>query len=181
MIDEAAMVANLEQAWQQSIRPTLTDLRGQAWFLSTPKGMNYFKHLFDRGQDRSNLDWASWQMPTAVNPYIDSQEIEAARRDLTEAAFNQEYLALFVNWEGSVFRHVGRRGQCPVRSPAPGRPPVCCRLRQGTLLRLCGVSSIGSERAGRGGNGPFSPGRLQAAMRASEDPSRTMAADPDHR
>ena len=27
--------------------------------------------------------------------------------DLTESAFNQEYLALFVNWEGSVFRRVG--------------------------------------------------------------------------
>jgi len=26
---------------------------------------------------------------------------------MTEGAFNQEYLALFVNWEGSVFRRVG--------------------------------------------------------------------------
>jgi len=43
VIDEAAMVPNLDQAWQQSIRNTLTDLLGQAWFLSTPKGMNYFK------------------------------------------------------------------------------------------------------------------------------------------
>src|ERR1035438_6839098 len=43
VIDEAAMVPALEQAWQQSIRPTLTDLKGCAWFLSTPKGMNYFK------------------------------------------------------------------------------------------------------------------------------------------
>jgi hypothetical protein len=45
VIDEAAMVPALEQAWQQSIRPTLTDLKGCAWFLSTPKGMNYFKFL----------------------------------------------------------------------------------------------------------------------------------------
>ena len=107
MIDEAAMVTNLEQAWQQGIRPTLTDLLGQAWFLSTPKGMNYFKSLFDRGRDGANKDWASWQMPTSENPYIQPQEIEAAGRDLTDAAFNQEYLALFVNWEGSVFRRVG--------------------------------------------------------------------------
>ena len=107
VIDEAAMVANLEQAWQQSIRPTLTDQLGQAWFLSTPKGMNYFKRLFDQGQDRASKDWACWQMPTGKNPYIRPEEIEAARWDLTEAAFNQEYLALFVNWEGSVFRQVG--------------------------------------------------------------------------
>ncbi len=106
VIDEAALVANLEQAWQQGIRPTLADFLGQAWFLSTPKGMDYFKSLFDRGQDRANEDWASWQMPTRENAYIQPQEIEAARLDLTEAAFNQEYLALFVNWEGSVFRRV---------------------------------------------------------------------------
>src|SRR5207245_4692034 len=41
-------------------------------------------------------------------PFIDPLEIEAARRDLTEAAFSQEYEALFVNWEGSVFRRVGQ-------------------------------------------------------------------------
>jgi len=113
VIDEAAMVDHLEQAWQQSIRATLTDLVGQAWFLSTPKGMNYFKSLFDRGRDRANEDWASWQMPTGENPYIQPQEIEAARRDLTEAAFNQEYRALFVNWEGSVFRRVGEAATVP--------------------------------------------------------------------
>jgi hypothetical protein len=67
VVDEAAMVPNLEQAWQ-SIRPMLTDLRGEAWFLSTPKGLNYFKTLFDRGQDPERTDWASWQLPTAENP-----------------------------------------------------------------------------------------------------------------
>jgi len=107
VVDECALVPNLEQAWQQTIRPMLTDTIGDAWFLSTPKGMNYFKTLFDRGQDPERKDWASWQMPTAENPYIDREEIESARLDMTEAAFNQEYLALFVNWEGSVFRRVG--------------------------------------------------------------------------
>ena len=106
VIDEAAMVSNLEQAWQ-SIRPMLTDLQGEAWFLSTPKGMNYFSALFNRGQDPDRKDWASWQMPTSENPHIDPAEIEAARLDMTEWAYNQEYLALFVNWEGSVFRRVG--------------------------------------------------------------------------
>jgi len=107
VIDEAAMILTLEEAWQRAIRAMLTDLQGSAWFLSTPKGMNYFKRLFDRGQDAERPDWASWQMPTSANPYIPPWEIESARLDLTESAFNQEYLALFVNWEGSVFRHVG--------------------------------------------------------------------------
>jgi Terminase RNaseH-like domain/Terminase large subunit, T4likevirus-type, N-terminal len=107
VVDECAMVPDLNQAWLQTIRPMLTDYQGHAWFLSTPKGMNYFKALFDRGQDPERPDWASWQMPTAGNPRIDPDEIASARLDLTEAAFSQEYLAQFVNWEGSVFRRVG--------------------------------------------------------------------------
>ena len=119
VIDEAAMVPALEQAWQQSIRPTLTDLRGSAWFLSTPKGMNYFKFLFDQGQDPQQSDWAGWQMPTQANPFIDPQEVEAARRDLSETTFNQEYLALFVNWEGAVFRRVVEAASAVRTDPAP--------------------------------------------------------------
>ena len=106
VIDECALVASLEQAWGETIRAMLTDHIGQAWFLSTPKGMNYFKTLFDRGKDPELEEWASWQMPTRENPCIRPSEIASARSDLTEAAFNQEYLALFVNWEGSVFRRI---------------------------------------------------------------------------
>jgi phage terminase large subunit-like protein len=106
VIDEAAMIPNLAQAWQESIRPTLTDLHGSAWILSTPRGFNYFKVLFDFGQDCQRQGWASWQMPTSANPFIDRDEIEAARQDLTEAAFTQEYLAKFIDSEGIVFRRV---------------------------------------------------------------------------
>jgi hypothetical protein len=124
VVDEAAMVPNLELAWH-SIRPMLTDLRGEAWFLSTPKGMNYFKALFDHGQDPERVEWASWQMATSENPYIDPAEIEAARLDMTESAFNQEYLALFVNWEGSVFRRVGEAATVMARvSPEAGHDYV---------------------------------------------------------
>jgi len=116
VVDECALVPDLEQAWQQTIRPMLTDHLGEAWFLSTPKGMNYFKTLFDRGQDPEREDWASWQMPTEGNPRIAPDEIASARLDMTEAAFNQEYLALFVNWEGSVFRRVGEAATAALKT-----------------------------------------------------------------
>jgi Terminase RNaseH-like domain len=125
VVDEAAMIPELEEAWQQSIRPTLTDLQGSAWFLSTPKGMNYFRVLFDRGQDPERADWASWQMPTGANPYLEPGEIEEARLDITESAFNQEYLALFINWEGSVFRRVGEAATAvPKGKPEAGHDYV---------------------------------------------------------
>ena len=106
IVDEAAIVRNLRSIWENAIRPTLADHRGEAWFLSTPRGMNDFKAFFDRGQDTEREDWAAWQRPTGTNPHIAPDEIEAARQDMTEAAFNQEFLAQFVDWEGAVFRRV---------------------------------------------------------------------------
>lgn len=106
VVDEAAHIANLHDSWQLVIRPTLTDYQGDAWMFSTPKGMNYFKTLWDRGQDPLRPTWASWQMPTSTNPYISAEEVEEARRDMHELAFAQEYLAQFVNFEGAVFRNV---------------------------------------------------------------------------
>ena len=106
VVDEAALVRNLRQVWESAIRPTLADYRGDGWLLSTPRGHNDFKLFFDRGQDPEREDWASFQMETLTNPYIDPAEIEAARQELTEAAFNQEFLGLFQNWEGSVFRNI---------------------------------------------------------------------------
>lgn len=98
-IDEAAMARYLEEAWLQAIRPTLTDYKGSAWFGSTPKGSNYYKTLFD--QSVGLEDWARFQMPTVTNPYIDPDEVEAARSQLPSLVFRQEYLAEFVDAEGA--------------------------------------------------------------------------------
>lgn len=106
IVDEAAMVTDLEDAWQAVIRPTLADYRGDAWILSTPKGRNYFASMFSWGQDPSNEEWASWQMPTAANPYIDAAEIEAMRLSMPERTFQQEVLALVLEDGAGVFRRV---------------------------------------------------------------------------
>lgn len=122
IIDEAAMVRNFMKAWTASIRPTLTDLRGDAWFLSTPKGHNGFWQLYQLGIDPTQIEWACWQMPTAANPYIDADEIEAARQMLPERIFAQEYLAEFLEDGGGVFRGVraaatAELDQEPVNNP----------------------------------------------------------------
>ncbi len=74
VVDEAGVVRDLETAWQQAIRPTLTDLRGDAWFLGTPKGRRHFFTLYQRGQS-GDAEWASWRFPTGFNPYIDPAEV----------------------------------------------------------------------------------------------------------
>jgi hypothetical protein len=106
VIDEAAAVARLEEAWTAVIRPTLTDYRGDAWFLSTPKGLNYFYTLYTYGDAPERDDWAAWTMPTTANPFISPDEVEGARGELPADTFEQEYLAAFKQNAGAVFRNV---------------------------------------------------------------------------
>lgn len=101
VVDEAAMARDLMTQWTQAIRPTLTDLRGDAWFFSTPLGMNDFHRLWAKGG--RDTGWRSWQMPSATNPHLDPAEIEAARLDLPADAFSQEYLAEFLSDAANPF------------------------------------------------------------------------------
>lgn len=107
VVDEAEVARNLEEAWTRVIRPTLTDLKGDAWFLSTPRfGSTYFKKL----AKTESPEWASWTFTTYDNPYIDPAEIDNAREQLDEATFRCEFLAedvtlavnkFIYNWDSS--------------------------------------------------------------------------------
>lgn len=115
VIDEAAQFAPLDEAWNGAIRPLLTDRLGRAIFLSTPRGHNFFHHLYQMGQDAHNPDWASFHAPTSANPFIAPSEIESARMTMPIRLFSQEYLAEFLADSGAVFRNVHA---CSVLSPA---------------------------------------------------------------
>jgi phage FluMu gp28-like protein len=90
VIDEASFIPNLEEGWQNSIRPTLTDYKGRALFLSTPKGKNYFYSLFMKD---GTPDWKSFKFTTYDNPYIDKSEVDEAKNLLPHPVFEQEYMA----------------------------------------------------------------------------------------
>jgi hypothetical protein len=90
VIDEGSFIPNLEEGWQNAIRPTLTDYIGRALFLSTPKGKKFFYSLFLKSGEP---DWESFKFTTYDNPYIDRGEIDDARLQLPEVVFEQEYMA----------------------------------------------------------------------------------------
>lgn len=102
VVDEAAIVRGLEDKWQQSIRPTLTDFAGGALFASTPKGRNDFWKIDQRGKDRAS--WASFHAPSSENPHLPPGEIADARLDMPELVFRQEYLAEYVDFGGALVR-----------------------------------------------------------------------------
>lgn len=106
VIDEAGMVSDLGHTWTHAIRPTLADYQGDAYFLGTPKGRNFFWQAYTRGQDAMDTEWRSWQMPTSANPHIPAAEIEAMRATMPERVYRQEILAEFLDDAGGVFRGV---------------------------------------------------------------------------
>jgi predicted phage terminase large subunit-like protein len=93
VIDEAAYVK--EDAWTEALRPALSDRQGGALFISTPNGLNWFWKLFERAI--TSPGWARWQRPTWDNPSIAKQEIEAARAELGDVIFRQEFGAEFLD------------------------------------------------------------------------------------
>jgi predicted phage terminase large subunit-like protein len=104
VLDEAAHARYLKEAWERAIAPTLTDFKGEAWFISTPSGINYFYELFQRGNDPTADDWQSWHMPTTANPFISASEVDRYRAELPELVFRQEYLAEFVTFGAGLVK-----------------------------------------------------------------------------
>lgn len=104
VIDEAVYLE--ERTWTEALRPALADKKGDAWFISSPRGMDWVHALWADGQDALQPDWASWQMPTRSNPKIAPEEIAAAKAKLPERVFQQEFLAQFLEDSGGVFRGV---------------------------------------------------------------------------
>lgn len=119
VIDEAATVK--QEAWEEVLRPTLTDTGGRAMIVGTPKGRNWFYRLWVRGQDDQFPQYQSWKFPTSSNPFIPKEEIEEARRTLPENVFRQEYLAEFLEESAGVFRGIHACIQGEEEAPKPGR------------------------------------------------------------
>lgn len=96
-------VADMDKdVWFSILRATLSDRRGHALFIGTPKGMgNWFFDLWNNA--KTQTDWASWQFTTLQGSNVLAEEIEAAQRDLDAKTFEQEYQAQFVNYAGVIF------------------------------------------------------------------------------
>ena len=107
VLDEARNIH--EDAWYESIRPSLSDKEGWGIIISTPNGYDWFHNLYQFA--RKTKDWTAWQMPTSTNQRIRPSEIESAKNELGPVRFQQEYEAKFVVaeglfWNPTLFDHV---------------------------------------------------------------------------
>lgn len=119
VIDEAARVRR--DAWEEVLRPAVSDTQGRVLFISTPKGKNWFYELWARGHDPLHPDFASWKFPTSDNERIPASDIEQARQSLPADVFAQEYMAEFLDNNAGVFRNVDACIGSEPSGPVEGR------------------------------------------------------------
>jgi len=110
ILDEYATMK--PRTFDEIIRPSLTDKKGWAWFVGTPKGYNHFWNLYNlkdiNGEDLPKEEYAVFHFKSSDNPYLDLKEIEAAKRSMMEDAFMQEYEADFRKFTGLVYKEFER-------------------------------------------------------------------------
>lgn len=104
IFDEAALGADGEEAFNVSLRPTLDRPNSKAIFISTPRGkMNWFSRFFLRGYDPKYPEWISIKADWTENTRMSPSDVEEARRSMSKAEFEQEYMANFSVFEGQIF------------------------------------------------------------------------------
>ena len=97
------------EAWYEVLRPTLADREGKALFIGTPKGMGNWAHDLYTMPIENPEQWSSFQFTTIEGGNVKPEEILAAKRDLDERTFRQEFLATFETYSGRIYYAFDRK------------------------------------------------------------------------
>lgn len=99
IIDEFANVK--PGAWEENIRPALSDREGWAWIIGVPEGRNHYYDLFKYAISGVDDEWEgfTWKSADIIAP----KEIASAKRTMDQQTFSQEYEASFLNFSGRAY------------------------------------------------------------------------------
>lgn len=86
--------------WGENVRPALSDRRGWCDLIGVPEGRNHYYDLYKYAQG-DDPEWGSFTWFSA--DILAAEEIAAAKRQLDELVFQQEYEASFVNFTGRAY------------------------------------------------------------------------------
>jgi hypothetical protein len=104
IFDEAALSESGEEAFNIALRPTLDKPTAKAIFISTPRGKNnWFSKFWSRGFDTNFPEWISLQADYSENTRMAESDVQEARRSMSRAEFEQEYMASFTTFEGQIY------------------------------------------------------------------------------
>lgn len=116
--------------WNNVVRATLMDYKGDAFFIANPNGQGTMLHeLARRGSPGVDEDlpkmpgtwkgWKSFRFSTYDNPMIDREEIEAAKNELDPLSFMQEIEGKFVNYAGEIWCYAAKDPEVQARVFVP--------------------------------------------------------------
>lgn len=104
LFDEAALSNDGEAAFNVSLRPTLDLPNSKAIFISTPRGKrNWFSRFHARGFSEDFPEWCSITADYLENPRMSEADVREAKHSMSQAEFEQEYLASFNTFEGQIY------------------------------------------------------------------------------
>lgn len=105
IFDEAALGADAKEAFNVSLRPTLDKPNSKAIFISTPRGKNnWFSEFHQRGFSDAFPEWCSLTADYSENERMRESDVQEARRSMSRAEFEQEYMASFTQFEGQIYK-----------------------------------------------------------------------------
>jgi hypothetical protein len=115
VIDEFADI-DLDIIWNQIVRASLSDKKGHALFIGTPKAGNQTaRDLYDNYLTKKG--WMSFSYTTIDGGFVDAEEIEQAKQDLSPKVFAQEYLASWEQFAGVIMYEFGEHNITEVAKP----------------------------------------------------------------
>ena len=118
-------IANMKPGvWGENVRPMLSDRLGWCWLIGVPEGRNHYYTLNQYALSGDDPDWHSYTWPSA--DILPKSEVEAARRQLDELVFAQEYEASFVNFEGRAYYPFTTATHCAPLKYDPHRDLIFC-------------------------------------------------------
>jgi len=94
VFDEFAFID--PEVWEAVIRPALADQEGPALFITTPVGKSNWAYDLYCMQDKFPDEWESFSFTTLEGGFVSEKEINAAKEQMSEKQFKQEFEA---SWE----------------------------------------------------------------------------------
>jgi hypothetical protein len=105
--------------WGEVVRPALSDRKGWAIFIGTPKGTNNFYTMYQTAQlnmlQHPELKWFAFNAPASKTNIIDAEELHALRKEMSEEEYDQEMecsfsAALVGSYYGKYIAEIERLG-----------------------------------------------------------------------
>jgi phage terminase large subunit len=81
------------RAWPEVLRPTLSDRRGWAVFIGTPRGRNHFYTIYRDARD--DPEWFNLMLRASDTRLLPQEELDDVQRTLSDSVYAQEYECSF--------------------------------------------------------------------------------------